>query len=411
VSRAVRVALVLFAAAALPVSTTSLANAAVASRAAGTSNQQLLATEQHDVRVAAAHVAVTLPTTEGAPAPVAPADPFTSPLPAHPVLGFIGGAGFSGVTPTEFADVSTLVTNAVEIGAAGTLVQSGPGWNDLNDPSFASFVASAHAAGDKVLLDVSSESLPTIARFLRSPTATAAALAEELVPILKADRIDGIDLDVEGRVPAESAHFLTYVTVLARSLKAADPGGEIICNTFPQSASDGADFFDVPALARHVDAIFVMAYDMVTNGVASANAPLASPTLGLSDVQSLLAYTKVVAPAKLILGIPFYGYDFTTSSKTPGARSVGVAESVSVGDVVAVGRPALWDVASETAFSVFQRAGSWHQTWFEDPVSVALKTALAAVLHLGGVGVWSLGQEGDETALLQALDGGTAPTR
>ncbi len=155
----------------------------------------------------------------------------------------------------------------------------------------------------------------------------------------------------------------------------------------------------MPAVARRVDALFVMTYDMVTNGFASANAPLASPTLGLSDVQALIAYSKVVPPAKLILGIPFYGYDFTTTSKTPGARSVGAAESVSV--VVAVGRPALWDVGSETPFSVFQRAGTWHQTWFEDPVSVALKTALASVLHLGGIGVWSLGQEGDETALLR----------
>jgi hypothetical protein len=39
----------------------------------------------------------------------------------------------------------------------------------------------------------------------------------------------------------------------------------------------------------------------------------------------------------------------------------------------------------------------------------ALKTALASVFHLAGVGDWSLGQEGASTAMMTALDGGTAP--
>ena len=40
----------------------------------------------------------------------------------------------------------------------------------------------------------------------------------------------------------------------------------------------------------------------------------------------------------------------------------------------------------------------------------ALKTALASVFHLAGVGVWSLGQEGGSTAMVTALDGGITPS-
>jgi spore germination protein YaaH len=79
--------------------------------------------------------------------------------------------------------------------------------------------------------------------------------------------------------------------------------------------------------------------------------------------------------------------------------------------ITTVGRPALWDPVSETPFTRFLEGTQWHETWYDDPVSLALKVALAMNFHEEGVGVWALGMEGGDTAMLYALDGGTAPLK
>ena len=87
--------------------------------------------------------------------------------------------------------------------------------------------------------------------------------------------------------------------------------------------------------------------------------------------------------------------------------TTGPPVGVTYASIVAAGRPPKWDPVTETAFTVFRRAGKWHQTWFDDPVSVALKTALAAQFACAGVGVWELGMSGGDPAITAALLGGS----
>ena len=47
----------------------------------------------------------------------------------------------------------------------------------------------------------------------------------------------------------------------------------------------------------------------------------------------------------------------------------------------------------------------WHQTFFDNPTSLALKAQLANTYHLAGVGIWALGMEGDTPAMQAALEG------
>ena len=188
--------------------------------------------------------------------------------------------------------------------------------------------------------------------------------------------------------------------------------GMIVLNCYPQSAGSSTDFFDVARLAPLVDQVFIMDYDMDQYANSSANAPLANGDLGLSDVQSLIQYRRVVPAAKLILGVPFYGLDFTTVTGAPGSLTLTESPSVETySTIAAAGRTALWDPASQTAWTRFRVGATWHETWYDDPVSIALKRALAAEFHLAGVGVWALGFEGDATAMLAALDGGSPPNR
>jgi chitinase len=371
--------------------------------------QRDLALETRTVAAAAARVAIAYPTTPDEPAPVWSPSAFHTPLPGHQILGFVPYYSLGELTSADYRDATTIAYDGVEITAGGGLDEgtADPGWADLASPGFADLVADAHSAHDQVLLTAFSESQSVIASVTRHPEA-GANLAQQLQPVLADDRLDGVDLDVEGSGKADRPGFVAFMRSFTAALHSSDPSAVVVLDVYPGSAGDASSFFDIPALAPLVDSLFVMAYDMYQPGRASPNAPLASPTLGLSDVQTLLRYTAVVKPSKLLLGVPFYGYDFTTSSSRPGAATTTPApEAVTWQSIVAADHAALWDPASDTPWYAFKLHGRWHETYFDDPASIALKTALAAQLHLAGVGVWSLGMESGNTDMLEALLGGS----
>ncbi len=328
------------------------------------------------------------------------------------MLGFAPYWLIDQLSPADYADTSILSWYGLSLSGSGAPIESGPAWTALGGPSFAQFRTRAAAAHDRVLLSVATADPAVIAPLLATPTASATRLAAALSPLITADGFSGVDVDVEGRSGAQRAAFLRFCRVLGARLRSAHPGLELVLDTFPQSAGETHGFFDVPALAPLFSQLFVMGYDMYDPAVASANAPLLSPTLGFSDTQALVDYGKVVDPAKLILGEPFYGYRFRTASTAPHARVLSadpVAEDYA--QIVAARRRALWDPGSLTPYTVEVAGGQRAETWFDDPVSLALKTALALRAHWAGVGVWALGAEGDAPAMLAALDGSGPPIK
>ncbi len=384
--------------------------AAAAARAAA-AQHRLLVAQTSAVDLAARRVAVTLPTATGAPAPATPAQLFPTPLPRHTVYGFVPYWELGSLHAADFTETSVLAYYGPEVGASGGIVHSGNGWADLGAPSFASFVTRAHQAGDRVLLTASTTDPAVVDNLARSPAPTGTLLGGQLASLVVAHHLNGIDLDIEGRATRSRAGFVRFVGYLARAFRRTDPTGQIALDAYPESAASGQDFFDVAKIAKIVDTILVMAYDMVDPGAASANSPLASPTLGLSDVGALLDYVKIVPAAKLVMALPFYGYDFTTTSRAPGAVALTSPTAVTYASIAAAGRPAHWDGSSLTPYTTFRAGGHWHETWYDDAVSLALKASLASELHIGGVGAWALGQEGSSTAMLAALDGGTPPLK
>jgi spore germination protein YaaH len=91
--------------------------------------------------------------------------------------------------------------------------------------------------------------------------------------------------------------------------------------------------------------------------------------------------------------------------------ATGRPVAVTYAAVVAAGHPPLWDPATETPWTSAHRGGKWHQTWFDDPVSVALKSALASQFRCAGVGVWDLGMSGGDPVITSALLGRSAPVK
>jgi hypothetical protein len=377
--------------------------------------QRQLALEMRTVAAATSRVAIPLPTAPDQPAPAWSPNAFDAPLPAHEVFGFVPYYSLGQLTPADYRDATTIAYDGVNLTSGGAIGEQKTdlGWVAIAGTDFDSLVTEAHQSGDQVLLTVFTDTPKVIASLARQPVASGTRLAQQLQPLLADNRLDGVDIDVEGSGKADRAGFVAFMRAFTGALRSTDPSAVVVVDVYPGSAGDPRSFFDVKALAPLVDRMFVMAYDMYQPGQASPNAPLTSPDLGLSDVQTLLQYTRQVKPSKLLLGVPFYGYDFTTLSAVPGAAaSSGTPpEAVTWQAIVGAAHRALWDTASDTPWYRFRLHGKWHETYFDDPASIALKTALAAQFKLAGVGVWALGMEAGDSQMLAALLGGSPPRK
>ncbi len=86
-----------------------------------------------------------------------------------------------------------------------------------------------------------------------------------------------------------------------------------------------------------------MAYDM--NDLNAAVVDVAAHRSAMfTDLTTVEQYAAVVPPAKVILGVPFYGYDWPTTDGTAHrARPPGRGQPLTYGQVLASGHPVYWD--------------------------------------------------------------------
>jgi hypothetical protein len=392
----------------------SLTPSQIAEQKAIRATKRLLAQEASVARAADALVAVKIPRLSSRPvaAPTVPAKLFTAPLAPDEVLGFVPYWEAPDLSAADLADTSVIALYGVEVARDGGFLQTGPGWAFYATTGYGTLTAAAHAAGDRVLFTIATTDPGVIDNLAHRPGPTSARLAEAMAQAVASGGLDGVDIDIEGASHADRAGFVRFIADFVAALRHDGMDKTVVLNCYPQSAGSSTDFFDVAKLAPLVDQVFIMDYAMEQYANSTANAPLTNGDLGLSDVQSLIQYRKVVPASKLILGIPFYGVDFTTMTGAPGSLTLTESPTVETYEtIVAGGWTPLWDPASQTVWTRFRVGTTWHETWYDDPVSIAIKRALAAEFHLGGVGVWALGFEGDATAMLRALDGGSPPYR
>lgn len=98
-----------------------------------------------------------------------------------------------------------------------------------------------------------------------------------------------------------------------------------------------------------------------------------------------------IDPAKILLGIPNYGYDWTLPfvQGESRARSISNVEA----QVLArqVGAEIQWDPVAMSPFFFYEdEDGREHEVWFEDESSIRAKLELVEEYGLAGVSYWNL---------------------
>jgi GH18 family chitinase len=347
-----------------------------------------------------------LPAATTPPSPLPNAN--ESPLPSHQVFGFAPYWTLGQSSAFDVADLTTIAYFSVDVNADGSLDESGPGWNGLQSQALAALESRAHQADDRVVLTVTCFDQGTLDQITADPTAPA-RLASALVPLLKAKDLDGVNLDFEGTGPRDQSGLTNLVATVSSALRAADSSWQVTMDTYASSASSNAGYYNIAALAPSVDAFFVMSYSLNLDANSDATSPLTSQMF--SDLTAIREYLGVVPASKVILGLPFFGYDWPTTGPSLGAAADGAATAVSADQVTTSGQPLYWDADTDTAWSSYQVGSQWHQSFFDNATSLYLAAQLASSYNLAGDGIWALGMDGNDPAMVGAVDGHSPPLK
>lgn len=254
--------------------------------------------------------------------------------------------------------------------------------------------------------------------------AVRAAWIQAALAFAQNNFLDGITFDFEDPLPAGDprvGYFTQIVRETTAAFHAQIPGSQVsVCVAWSPDDIDGRAY-DYPGLAAASDLLYVMVYDtrsqIFDRCLASANAPLATAQRGLQRYLDL-----GIAPAKLVLGVPWYGYAYPCLNGTRPddvycpIREVpfrGVNCSDAAGSEIELFRiqalldggrtltPRRWDSSVQSPyFNYADKDGNVYQMWYDDPQSLGLKYRLAADLGLLGVGPFTyddLDNDGSKT--------------
>jgi spore germination protein YaaH len=244
------------------------------------------------------------------------------------------------------------------------------------------------------------------ATFLASTTAKT-KLINNVVGLLNTKGGKGINVDFEGMASSNKAAFTAFMTQLKNALLAANPKYELSIALY---AVDWGPVFDIPSLNSVVDLYIIMGYDYYYGGSTTAG-----PSDPLYDFQtgynydhskSITAYLKAgVPPAKLLLGVPYYGEKWATSASTAPSATTGTGSSLIYNAMRANASGYYsnanmhWEPNSFTPFFSYQVAGAWNQAWIDNAYSMSKRYDVVNQRGMGGIGIWALGYDNGYTEL------------
>jgi putative cell wall-binding protein len=296
----------------------------------------------------------------------------------------------------RYDQLTDIALFSVGFTSTGAISTSATGYGAVTGSTAATIVEHAHGAGVRVDLAVTSFGYAKNAAFFSDPAAMAAATAA-ISGLAQAEGFDGVNLDVELLENEHFAAYGTFVGQLRTALRSWNPAARVSVATNGSVSGAG---MALQALANGADRVFVMGYSYRTAGTSPAGSisPIARTDDGKSLTWTLDLYAAKGVPAdRILLGLPYYGWSWTTTSGELHAATTGSAGVfIPSDDLAAI--PAGTVIGHDTAegakwFAIQSSAGSWTQTYFDDPETLRAKYDLASGRGLAGIGIWTLGYD------------------
>jgi spore germination protein YaaH len=340
------------------------------------------------------------------------------------VFGFAPYWTFNNLDNVDFSTLTTFSYFGVPVNPDGTLDTTDQGYQTFVSDKATRIFQKAHSYGTRVVLTITQMNNPSIEAFLGDPAAQSQAI-DNVVSTVKNRGIDGINVDFEYTgdpgVTYRNA-FSAFVSTLTTRMHAAVPESKVTVSVYALAAKD-PKLTDIHALSQSVDGIFMMAYDFATSNsdIAMPTAPLYGKAQGAYsyDVSTAVNDFLAVMPAsKLILGVPYYGYNYSVYTPAVHAATAPYWYGQAAVQTYAIAQEndtptrsditsfkTGWDNAGQVGYKAYRLSnGEWRIIFLEDTKSLGLKYDYALSKNLAGVGIWALGFDNGKQELWSLLE-------
>src|SRR6202790_5495489 len=221
-----------------------------------------------------------------------------------------------------------------------------------------------------------------MATMLKSPAARG-NLAQQSVQYLTQNHFAGLVVDFEEIPDKSQKDFSQFISELAADLHSS--------NLKLMVALPAADWiYDYAGIGKSADAVILMNYDQ--HWRTSAPGPIAAQDWFVKNIEAI---TKLVPPAKLVMGIANYAYDWPSKAGLK-AHEQAKVESFQESIVTSTESEAQVQFDSDSLnpyFSYSDERNFIHRVWMLDGVTAYNELRAAERVGVQGTAIWRLGSE------------------
>lgn len=236
------------------------------------------------------------------------------------------------------------------------------------------------------LLPIVRNFAPTV--FLSDSAAGQTGMSE-ILSLVEREGFDGILLDLESLVPKNKEGFHRFLASLTEPFKKKK---KILVVAVPAHVFNGE--MDLAQTAKDSDFLFVMFYDYTSSGTKrlGPTAPLRFSAYPRDVERDLKVMLELGVPAeKIIMGVPFYGIDFSLNAEGKVSKMDTLYWSQIDRLRVSQNAKPEWDEESKNfRFNYTDGSSTPHTVWFEDGKTLGEKISFATLKGLAGLGFWAV---------------------
>lgn len=343
------------------------------------------------------------------------------------IYGFFPYWNLKHANELNLSSLTHLAYFAVDLNPDGTINrfntrnEQEPGWHKLNSKATSKLLYQSRLLGQKTVLTVTAMEPDLIDSILSQPNSSVA-----ISSILKVYRDLGFDdLNIDFEYVGEPAtgtreNFVSFIKSLKTACLHQNKNCRLDVDIFADTGSKYR-LWDLSSLSPSVDRFIVMAYDYYRKSSTQAGpvAPLTGkcytgstqPCLSQDIISHLSQITKLVPSEKILLGIPFYGYEWQTASQNFLANTYPQTGSLAsysriqslFSDPSVSSLSAVWSETTLSPYLVFEINHQTHQIHYENSDSLKQKIKLVKSANLGGIAIWAIGYETPHQELWEVI--------
>jgi len=342
------------------------------------------------------------------------------------IYGFFPYWNLKYAEELNIGSLTHLAYFAIDLNADGTinkkinLIESEPGWNKLKTKEIGKLLYQSKLLGQKTVIAVTAMQPEIIEGLLSSPENKRTAI-NSIMAVYKDFGFDDINVDFEYVNDANKTlrdNFADFITNLRYACVSYKSHCQIDVDIFASSA-ENPRLWDLKQLEPITDKFIVMAYDYYRKSSPQAGpvAPIKGKcSSGFSEEKNCLEkdiithlsqISKLIPSHKIILGVPFYGYEWQTASADFLANTYSGTGALATyqrirslfQDPKIASLSAYWSDITLSPYLVYTKGDKIYQIHFENAQSLEQKIKLVESANLGGIAIWALGYEGNSQDL------------